>query len=84
MPHQVSQPEAQPAHQHEAEDDREQRAPPERQLGVVPALLGFLAFRLSIVKISPHRPPNELTAIFQHLPSPATHADRASKSELRR
>jgi hypothetical protein len=59
MPHYVTQPEAQPAHEHEAEDDPQQRTHAQRQLGVAPAIFGLLALRFVVVKISPHAPPIE-------------------------
>jgi hypothetical protein len=57
MPHLVSQPEAQPAHEHQAKDHPQQRTRAQCQLGVVPAIFERLALRFFVVKVSPHRPP---------------------------
>jgi hypothetical protein len=59
MPHRVSQPEGHPAYENEAEDDPQQRAHTQRQLGIAPAIFGLLALRFLVVKVSPHRPPNK-------------------------
>ena len=54
MAHRVPQRETQPANQHQAEKDGQQRARAECQLGIAPGPLRLLFL---VVEISPHEPP---------------------------
>jgi hypothetical protein len=56
MPHPISQPEAQPAQEQKEEDNPQLRCRGQRELGIAPALLWFLAIRLFVVKITAHIP----------------------------